>query len=415
LRETLFRQQVVDEKKNRVIGQPLTRPPAALRVTAILLISIFITASLFLVCGSYSRRERSSGILVPNQGAVKVVAKRSGAVSAIHVQDGDEVKVNTPLFTLYNDKTLGAGEVGHHDVLSGLEGLALNLKARLDALPARKAQDSLDIKGELEKITMHLNALRSQKTITQKRLAIQKDRRQRATTLADERLISKDAYQELSDAVLQAQSHEHEAEQAILAAEARKSELESKGLRLDAVYKEEEGSLLQQLAATQERIAALNLDQSQVLVAPVSGRITSLQAYMGLNVDLSKPLAIILPEGSQLEAHLFVPTRAIGFLKVGQKVLLHYEAFPSQKYGVQAAFIENVSRSALNPSEVSEVDLGPTQEAYYRVKARLEKNSIQAFGQDIALQSGMRLTADIILERRSLLEWILEPLYRAKE
>lgn len=415
MRETLFRQQVVDEKKKRVIGQPLTRPPAALRVMVILLISIFVTASLFLVCGTYSRRERISGILVPNQGAVKVVAKRSGTVSSIHVQDGDEVTDNAPLFTLSNDKTLGSGEAAHHDVLSGLEGLASNLRVRLDGLPVRKAQDSLDIKAELEKIALQLNTLRSQKLISQKRLAIQKDRRQRATTLADERLISKDAYQELSDAVLQAQSHEHEAEQAILAAEGRKRELESKGLRLDVVYKEAEGALLQQLAATQERIATLNLDQSQVLVAPVSGRITSLQAYVGLNVDSSKPLAIILPEGSELEAHLFVPTRAIGFLKVGQKVLLHYEAFPSQKYGVQAAFIENVSRSALNPSEVSEVDLGSTQEAYYRVKARLDKKSIQAFGQEIALQSGMKLTADIILERRSLLEWILEPLYRAKE
>ena len=47
----------------------------------------------------------------------------------------------------------------------------------------------------------------------------------------------------------------------------------------------------------------------------------------------------------------------------------------------------------------------------YRVTARLDSAAVQAFGQQIALKSGMTLSADIRLSQRSLLQWLLEPLY----
>jgi membrane fusion protein len=51
------------------------------------------------------------------------------------------------------------------------------------------------------------------------------------------------------------------------------------------------------------------------------------------------------------------------------------------------------------------------EEPVYRVVASLDAQSVRAFGRLYPLQAGMLLEADIVLERRSLLEWILEPLY----
>lgn len=40
----------------------------------------------------------------------------------------------------------------------------------------------------------------------------------------------------------------------------------------------------------------------------------------------------------------------------------------------------------------------------------LSAQAVKAFGKDISPQSGMELTADIVLEHRKLVEWLLEPI-----
>jgi membrane fusion protein len=54
------------------------------------------------------------------------------------------------------------------------------------------------------------------------------------------------------------------------------------------------------------------------------------------------------------------------------------------------------------------------REPAYRVKVALARQSIDAFGREVALQPDMTLSADIILEKRSLLEWLFEPLFSAR-
>ena len=49
-------------------------------------------------------------------------------------------------------------------------------------------------------------------------------------------------------------------------------------------------------------------------------------------------------------------------------------------------------------------------EPTYRVIASLERQEIDVNGKPVALQPDMLLKADIILERRSLIDWLLSPL-----
>jgi membrane fusion protein len=50
------------------------------------------------------------------------------------------------------------------------------------------------------------------------------------------------------------------------------------------------------------------------------------------------------------------------------------------------------------------------KEPAYRITASLERSDINAYGKTIPLQADMLLKADIILEKRSLLRWFLDPL-----
>lgn len=47
----------------------------------------------------------------------------------------------------------------------------------------------------------------------------------------------------------------------------------------------------------------------------------------------------------------------------------------------------------------------------YRVQVKLDRQFVLAYGKDEPVKPGMALQADVLMDRRSLLEWVFEPLY----
>ena len=72
----------------------------------------------------------------------------------------------------------------------------------------------------------------------------------------------------------------------------------------------------------------------------------------------------------------------------------------------------SVSRTVLAPAEVAIPGL-QLQEPVFRVRVKLSSDQVAAYGRPMPLQPGMLLTADVVIDRRSLLEWLLDPLYAA--
>jgi membrane fusion protein len=115
--------------------------------------------------------------------------------------------------------------------------------------------------------------------------------------------------------------------------------------------------------------------------------------------------------GSPLQAELLVPSRAIGFVTRGTPVVLRYQAYPYQKFGLQMGHVKTVSGSVITPAEAT-VLLGlQITEAMYRVDVELDAQAIQAYGKSEGLKPGMVIDADLMLDRRRLIEWVFEPLF----
>jgi len=123
----------------------------------------------------------------------------------------------------------------------------------------------------------------------------------------------------------------------------------------------------------------------------------------------------LVPQDARLQARLLVPSSAIGFLHTGERVLLRYRAFPYQKFGLRRGRIVSISGSALDPAEAAAL-LGQTIKVpIYPVMVALRRQSIQAYGRHIQLRPGMTLSADVVLERRRLVEWIFQPMLGIKQ
>ncbi|HYJ42577.1 MAG TPA: HlyD family secretion protein [Steroidobacteraceae bacterium] len=108
--------------------------------------------------------------------------------------------------------------------------------------------------------------------------------------------------------------------------------------------------------------------------------------------------ALVFAEQGHLEAELRIAPTAIGFIKPGQLVRLRYDAFPDRKFGQAQGKIASISSL-------------PTGDGSYRARVTLERDYVQAFGERVALRPGMSFSGEIVVEQRSLLEWLFEPLY----
>jgi membrane fusion protein len=129
-------------------------------------------------------------------------------------------------------------------------------------------------------------------------------------------------------------------------------------------------------------------------------------------VSPASALASLIPAGAQLQAHLFAPSGAVGFVRPHQEVRLRFEAFPYQKFGHQTGHVLQVSRTPLAAPELAGLPLaGPegSAEPMFRITVAMAQAELQAFGAAQPLVAGMRMEADVLLERRRLIEWLFAP------
>ena len=158
---------------------------------------------------------------------------------------------------------------------------------------------------------------------------------------------------------------------------------------------------------------AQNEEGRQIIVSSLlDGTVTTCLVDPGQYIDPTTLLTNVVPDGTKLEAEVNVPSSAVGFIHVGGDILLRYDAFPYQKFGQFHATIMHVSATALQPGELKMLD--GDKETYYRVTAALDTQKVEAYGQEVILEACMALDALLLLERRNIYEWILEPRYAVK-
>jgi membrane fusion protein len=154
-----------------------------------------------------------------------------------------------------------------------------------------------------------------------------------------------------------------------------------------------------------------DVHREMLLRAPRDGIVSTLLAERGQPAPPGATLATVSPENAKMEVHLFAPSRSIGFIRPGQEVQLRYPAYPYQKFGTHRGLVVAVSMSAVAPSEIPQPLAEVAREPVYRIRVSLDRQQVLAYGEPQPLHAGMSVEADVIVDRRRLIEWIFEPLY----
>ena len=409
---SFFRPEVIESQRRDWLGSIQLIRPVSLTVLTAFVVIAAVSLVAYLVLGEYTRKARVTGVLMPDQGVIRLMAPQGAVVLESNAAEGRAVRRGDVLYVL------GVGQA----TLSGDTQAVVqaSLAARERSLQgAARQRSSLEqaqlsaIERQLDDMRRELASIAIEADLQRQRLALAQQTQTRFESLRNENFVSSAQVQTKAEEVLglkavlqglERQRSTHLREVAALEAQRRELPLRSQAQR---------GEIDRDLALLSQQSAENEARQRIVVRAPQNGVVTSVLAVAGQTVTPGVALASLLPAGAKLQAQLFAPSSAVGFVRPEQKVQLRYAAFPYQKFGHQTGAVVQVSRSPLQVTELAGLPLqagvAGNTEPLYRITVQLDQQTVAAYGQAQPLSPGMQLEADVLLDRRRLIEWLFEP------
>ncbi|MEP1446303.1 MAG: HlyD family efflux transporter periplasmic adaptor subunit [Paraglaciecola sp.] len=407
--EKLFRQEVIDKKKHQLEGTISLVQPPVFKTLTLLLFLVVIMSLVFLSLGSYTRKEKVNGVLQPNTGLIKLSAPQSGIIAELMVQEGQLVKQNQPILRIISEKY-------------GVEGFELNqslinqFKFQLNSLKQQLSQHHIQNKLQVEvlkhnriNIERRLIQLGVQSDIFAERIEINNQIVDQITTLADTGYISELELKRQKDVSLSLKQQSSSIQSTKLALHLQIEQINNQLVQLPIEQQEITAQLEAQIKSIKVQLGTIKQQRLGELRAPVEGVVSGLLVKLGKSVTSNQNLTSILPAGSSMQAIIYVPTKAFGFIEIGKNTRIRYHAFPYEKFGMYKGKVTEVSANVILPNETDTP--GIISEPSYRIVIDLDNDSIIAYGKEIPLRAGMRLDADIIIEERSLIHWLFDPVF----
>jgi len=410
---TLFREAALRRQNEAAIGDAMRIVPLSHGAFALFLVLIIAVAIAYGATAGYSRKETVQGIVMPSGGVIRIAAPRTGTITEVLAHEGDIVREDQVLVRVVSEETNASGLGSDTTILDALkqQQSIIEEQIRNENDHARSERERLE--AQILGFGTEIDQLESQRKLQAELAKNARAHYERAIPLRDQGIIAAPEFQNRRQAVLNEEQSLASFDERL---SAKRNDLKQAQLSLERQPMEAAdrvATLRRSLADVVQRAAEIEGRRRYIVRAPLAGRVTSVVAAVGRRVDPKIPLLSIVPTDSRFEAELYVPARAIGFVAPGQTVRLLYDAFPFQSFGSYRGTVESVAATMLQPSDLPEPVL-VLREPTYRVKVALERQTVDAFGREVALQPDMTLRADIILERRLLIEWLLEPLLSAR-
>jgi membrane fusion protein len=404
----LFRREAVAHAARRLDGDVVLAAPLSARLVGFVLAAIVLAAAAFAGFASYSRKAAVTGWLVPDHGFIRASAPVGGLIASLLVTEGDAVVEGQRLAEIRVAAEIAGGNAGAA-MASALHDEAAAINARGAAQIAKLEAEGPQTQTRLANLRIELEYLEQQTTLQDSRATIA-DSAAKEVEGASAGSIAKREIEQRRSTALQAR-------QELVAlhrqAAAMKREIADLAARLTVIPIE----IAATRADTQAAGAGLTGRASEAeqrhtvfVLSPIAGRVAALPVAAGQPLAANATLAVITPLAGRLEAELLAPSRAAGFIELGQEVRLQLQAFPHQRFGSVPGTVKAISTTVLGPTEISIPGL-TIQEPIFRVHVALSREAIEAYGKTYPLQPGMLLSADIVFDRRSLLQWLFDPLY----
>ena len=140
-----------------------------------------------------------------------------------------------------------------------------------------------------------------------------------------------------------------------------------------------------------------------LLTAPIGGKISFFNNYWAENQDIkegAEVMAIVPPNGAGMVGFVPLPTSGSGKVKAGQRVVIKFDSYPYQEYGIVEG--EVISKALLPKSD--------RVEKVISVRVDLPKGLMTSYRKTLKFEQQMQGSAEIITEERRFIERLFDKL-----
>ncbi|WP_120495294.1 HlyD family type I secretion periplasmic adaptor subunit [Kiloniella sp. EL199] len=421
----------------RFLSQPLLLeeggPPKLLGQFIIVVVTIFTCVGIWAISAQISERSSTRGSIVPAGNLHVVQHLEGGIISEILIDNGEIVKKGDLLLRL--DETVARGEL---EQLKAREaGLALRAE-RLEAFVLGRspdfnfAKDYPDLVNDQKAIlALQLEALKSQKSVLQSRIE-QRDSETKSLVNREQNIkkqivitneqveLHRNLYKkgiearaslldversltQVTGELLLVQGDIIRSREAKIEAQNSLIELEA-NLRNDSLL--EMGSVTAELAEVREAKAKLIDRVSRLeITAPTDGIIKGLATRtISAVIGPGDVLMEIVPLSEKLIAEIEIQPKDVGHLKIGQPAKIKITSYDVSRFGNVSGVLTHISASTFQDEE---------GEPFYKGRIDLDKNYVGNNPERNLILPGMVLDADINTGERTVMQYLLKPIYRA--
>jgi membrane fusion protein len=411
---SIYRREALQAQTIAQHGPAMLLPSNRMYLISAFLFAWVTAIAWFLLHYSFAEKVTVTGYVLSDQPSIAIGPKENvGIVSDIYVQNGAHVRQGSALLRITRPNHVLLGSIATDEQLQLLNQqlalLALNQAQRSTEL----AEQRNHLAEQREVARQQKQALDQQAAILAKRIELSLTQVSKLKDLFSKQLLAQDALTNAQQGLLSLQQQQSQLNLQISDLTARLSQLDAQRSQLQQQLMQlSTQSKLNQLPVKQQ-IGQIQAQQAYTIYAPRDGVISNLHAQLGDDVARFNVLMKLSPEQQSFSAVMAIPTNAAGFIAEQQRVSLRLDAFAYQKYGSIDATIANIPRTITMPNESLTHTISFTQ-PMFMVEAKILQAYVKAKGDKFQLKEGMTFQADVTLSERSLLEWLLSPLYSVK-
>ncbi len=387
------------------------------------------------------------GKLIP-VGDVKIVQPLdTGAVTAIHVKEGDFVKAGDPLLSI--DPSVDQAD---------LEGKEQNLKVvclemeRVEALlngkefapsmanyPAEmitaqtaQYQSQLAVyhstlqekEKQILEVLTNFNAVKEEKQRLEELFAIVQEDETKQKALVEIGALAENRYRDKLKERMNIERQIGVKNGELDQAEVKISRIKDEIATFQNGFREKQMAEftvnLQKKNSLTAEVSSLRFKQDKrVITAPVNGYVHQLPVKtVGGVVTTAQSVASIVPEKSPLEVNALVVNKDIGFVKEAQAAVVKVDSYDFQKYGLLEGSVRTISPSSIVAGEregerSADAPKGDPATNAYPVYIKLHSEELKSKdGKTYKVKAGMSVTAEINVGQRRVVEFFIFPMIR---
>lgn len=398
-------------------------------------LTICMVACAFLVWAGFTTVDEianTSGEVVPSGQVQTIQHLEGGLVKAILVKEGDIVEKGQVLIRLNPEQALGeldqmrarfaALTIQAERLRAVATGSKPDWTVAGDNYPGLVKDQQALYEGQIENAKSRREVLRQQIVQKQTELATFKDQEstQRRTlnileeqlgvreTLFKKGLATRLVYLDIQKEVTVARGNLSKLMSDKQRTAEGLAEVKSRLIELETTMREtalgELGSVTTELAQVRESMGKLQDRVARLdLKAPVRGAVKGLKVNtVGGVIPPGAVILEIVPMDKELIVETRISVRDIGHVQVGQPVTVKVVTYDFARYGGITGELKEISATTF---------LDEKQQPYYKGQVKLDRNYVGFDPERNRVLPGMTVAADITTGKKTLLQYLLKPVY----